>query len=67
MGNLHLRFDEGRAGRATCVAFSPTLPPKIKNPFRKETQPAGSLHFPPPGSFFNEKMLHFGSEFWRVR
>ena len=26
MGNLHLRFDEGRAGRATRVAFSPTLP-----------------------------------------
>lgn len=25
--NLHLRFDEGRAGRATRVAFSPTLPP----------------------------------------
>jgi hypothetical protein len=24
--NLHLRFDEGRAGRATRVAFSPTLP-----------------------------------------
>ena len=27
MGNLHLRFDEGRVGRATRVAFSPTLPP----------------------------------------
>jgi hypothetical protein len=26
-GNLHLRFDEGRVGRATCVALSPTLPP----------------------------------------
>ena len=26
MGNLHLRFDEGRVGRATRVAFSPTLP-----------------------------------------
>jgi hypothetical protein len=25
-GNLHLRFDEGRAGRAHRVAFSPTLP-----------------------------------------
>src|SRR5262249_46651454 len=25
-GNLHLRFDEGRVGRATCVALSPTLP-----------------------------------------
>jgi hypothetical protein len=25
-GNLHLRFDEGRVGRATGVAFSPTLP-----------------------------------------
>ena len=25
-GNLHLRFDEGRVGRATRVALSPTLP-----------------------------------------
>jgi hypothetical protein len=25
-GNLHLRYDEGRAGRANRVAFSPTLP-----------------------------------------
>jgi hypothetical protein len=25
-GNLHLRFDEGRVGRALCVALSPTLP-----------------------------------------
>ena len=25
-GNLHLRFDEGRVGRATRVAPSPTLP-----------------------------------------
>ena len=25
--NLHLRFEEGRAGRAIRVAFSPTLPP----------------------------------------
>jgi len=25
-GNLHLRFDEGRAGHATRAAFSPTLP-----------------------------------------
>jgi len=24
--NLHLRFDEGRAGRAIGVALSPTLP-----------------------------------------
>jgi hypothetical protein len=28
--NLHLRFDEGRAGRATRVAFSPTLPPSLE-------------------------------------
>jgi hypothetical protein len=27
VGNLHLRFDEGRAGHATRVSFSPTLPP----------------------------------------
>ena len=26
-GNLHFRFDEGRVGRATGVAFSPILPP----------------------------------------
>ena len=26
VGNLHLRFDEGRVGRATRVALSPTLP-----------------------------------------
>jgi hypothetical protein len=25
-GNLHLRFDEGRVGRAIVVALSPTLP-----------------------------------------
>ena len=43
MGNLHLRFDEGRAGRATRVAFSPTLPtearrsyePKPKHPLKE--------------------------------
>ena len=39
MGNLHLRFDEGRAGRATRVAFSPTLPlrhhRKIRHPKQK--------------------------------
>src|SRR5688572_19723864 len=26
VGNLHLRFDEGRGGRAIRVALSPTLP-----------------------------------------
>ena len=26
VGNLHLRFDEGRVGRAVGVALSPTLP-----------------------------------------
>src|SRR6476620_5418197 len=33
VGNLHLRFDEGRAGPATGVAFSPTLPlgPSVKD------------------------------------
>ena len=34
--NLHLRFDEGRAGRATRVAFSPTLPPNDPKFTRKE-------------------------------
>ena len=29
-GNLHLRFDEGRVGRATGVAFSPTLPINLR-------------------------------------
>jgi hypothetical protein len=28
-GNLHLRFDEGRVGRAICVVLSPTLPPPV--------------------------------------
>jgi hypothetical protein len=34
VGNLHLRFDEGRVGRATGVALSPTLPkyPARENP-----------------------------------
>ena len=27
-GNLHVRFDEGRVGRAHRVALSPTLPPR---------------------------------------
>jgi hypothetical protein len=36
--NLHLRFDEGRAGRATRVAFSPTLPPGTLRNIRKEKQ-----------------------------
>ncbi len=31
MGNLHLRFDEGRVGRATRVALSPTLPAQHQN------------------------------------
>ena len=26
MGKLHLRFDEGRGGRSSTVASSPTLP-----------------------------------------
>ena len=30
VGNLHLRFDEGRAGRAIGVALSPTLPARQK-------------------------------------
>ena len=47
MGNLHLRFDEGRAGRAIRVAFSPTLPPRDpdnrcgsipSHPIRKEAR-----------------------------
>ena len=36
MGNLHLRFDEGRAGRALGVAFSPTLPPEPSQSARRE-------------------------------
>jgi hypothetical protein len=28
-GNPHLRFDEGRVGRAICVALSPTLPAQL--------------------------------------
>jgi len=32
VGNLHLRFDEGRAGRAIRVAFSPTLPSELTQP-----------------------------------
>jgi len=30
VGNLHLRFDEGRVGRAHCVALSPTLPARLQ-------------------------------------
>jgi hypothetical protein len=29
-GNLHLRFDEGRAGRGSTVALSPTLPARYR-------------------------------------
>jgi transposase InsO family protein len=43
-GNLHLRFDEGGAGRAIRVAFSPTLPPNHPKLTRKETP------FPPTSS-----------------
>jgi hypothetical protein len=32
VGNLHLRFDEGRVGRADGVALSPTLPSGHRNP-----------------------------------
>jgi hypothetical protein len=53
VGNLHLRFDEGRVGRATRVALSPTLPvlqaPKDPRPVEagapaaaKEPRPSGS-------------------------
>ena len=46
MGNLHLRFDEGRAGRAIRVAFSPTLPPeRSKNHQKGDLLPA----HPPAG------------------
>jgi hypothetical protein len=31
VGNLHLRFDEGRVGRATGVALSPTLPALLQS------------------------------------
>ena len=37
-GNLHLRFDEGRVGRATGVAFSPTLPISCMNGATKKKQ-----------------------------
>src|SRR6266567_4193155 len=40
--NLHLRFDEGRAGRATRVAFSPTLPPGIGTRARPRSRPCSS-------------------------
>lgn len=40
--NLHLRFDEGRVGRATRVAFSPTLPPEA----RKQHRPPGGENAP---------------------
>src|SRR5216684_2758644 len=33
VGNLHLRFDEGRVGRATRVALSPTLPAQSRAGF----------------------------------
>src|SRR5437660_10411817 len=32
VGNLHLRFDEGRVGLATCAALSPTLPSLMNRP-----------------------------------
>src|ERR1035438_2223641 len=32
VGNLHLRFDEGRVGRSTSVALSPTLPAQQRLP-----------------------------------
>ena len=34
VGNLHLRFDEGRVGRACGVALSPTLPQSRTNHLR---------------------------------
>jgi hypothetical protein len=42
-GNLHLRFDEGRVGRATGVAFSPTLPNSLSGPFGM-----GNMRYPQP-------------------
>jgi hypothetical protein len=39
-GNLHLRFDEGRVGRATRVALSPTLPAQYEAD--SEPRPSGS-------------------------
>ena len=39
--NLHLRFDEGRAGRATRVAFSPTLPINLRAACTTKTFPRG--------------------------
>ena len=39
-GNLHLRFDEGRVGRAIVVALSPTLPSET---FRAGTFSTGTM------------------------
>jgi hypothetical protein len=41
-GNLHLRFDEGRVGRAIVVALSPTLPPGPAEGRSPRTAPCSS-------------------------
>lgn len=43
-----------QSGGADCL---PLVGPGDQNPFRKETQAGGVASLPPPGSFFNEKML----------
>jgi hypothetical protein len=56
VGNLHLRFDEGRAGRAMRRLLSYSTPRKRQKSNRKGI-PASVASLPPPCSFFNEKML----------
>ena len=57
VGNLHLRFDEGRVGRIH-IALSPTLPPEavVHESTFKERGPAYPIPAS-PGSFLDEKML----------
>src|ERR1039458_9476306 len=42
-GNLHLRFDEGRVGRATRVALSPTLPARNRGQSRDSQGAVGTV------------------------
>jgi hypothetical protein len=49
VGNLHLRFDEGRVGRACGVALSPTLPTRLYGPFGMENTHATDAIIKPRG------------------
>src|SRR5580704_9725345 len=42
-GNLHLRFDEGRVGRAVRVALSPTLPAQYEHSALPSRDAKGAL------------------------